>query len=187
MSALFLSLVAAFLATTGARDQAVVARQSSALGPHPGLLATAVLVACGGAALAVLSGIWIAQLLPAPAKAMLVAIALLLSAVEIAWPRPVTPVPREPTRSLGAVALVLTGQALTDATRFLILALAVAVSPPLLVGIGGALGSSAALAAGWALGEALSEHRLMRPLRVGIALVLAIVGVIVGLGVRGMV
>jgi len=186
MSAFFLAFLGALLASVGARDQVLVATMRDHLGGHAGLLVVAWLVAIGSAIVAAVAGFWIGTLLPAPAKIMFVAIALLLSGAELAWPRRAD-LPREPTRSLGAIALVLTGHVLTDAARFLILAVAAALAAPALAAAGGALGGGVALTLGWIAGSDLARHRYLRLIRVGIAVVLGILGIVVGLGARGIV
>jgi O-antigen ligase len=113
-----------------------------------------------------------------------VAIALLLSAAELTWPVKVRSL-AEPTRSLGAIGLVLAGHAITDAARFLILALAAALGSPVLVGAGGAAGCAAVVLTGWLIGPSLTGHRVLRPMRIGIAVAFVIAGVLTGLSARG--
>ncbi|MFC3592608.1 hypothetical protein ACFOON_03105 [Novosphingobium piscinae] len=87
------------------------------------------------------------ELAPA-ARALFAALALVLAGGEMVLLGP-RPAPAEPTHSLGATVLVLLGQQITDAARFLVLALAVSTAAPLPAGLGGAVGSMAGLAVVW--------------------------------------
>ena len=114
MPAFFLALIAAALATLAGRENMRVARLSEALRGGAGLLAAAWLAAVAASVLAGLLGAELAGQLTPPAKSMLAALALLLAAGDVAFLRP-PPTPREATRSLGAIAIVLLGAQLTDA------------------------------------------------------------------------
>ena len=95
--------------------------------------------------------------------------------------------PAEPTRSLGAIALVLFAGQLTDAARFLVLALAVASGEPALAAVGGALGSGAVLTAGWALGEDWEKHLFMRTIRLAATALFVVAALATGLAARGVI
>jgi putative Ca2+/H+ antiporter (TMEM165/GDT1 family) len=127
-----------------------------------------------------------AGLLPAPAKQMLAAIALALAAAEMLWPRSDRE-PHEPTRSLGAFAIVLAARQIGDGPRFLIFAIAIAGNSPVLAPAGGAIGSAAALTLGWSLGAGLSRRLPLRALRMGIAALLLMAGAIIAILARGLV
>lgn len=185
MPTFFLAFLAAGLATMGARDQLLVARLRDRLGDYFGLIAIAWLVACLTAGLAAYLGMAISVDMTAPAKRMMMGIALLVTAVEFAWPRKAAD-PDEPTRSLGAIAIVLGGYAVTDAARLLIFAIAAGSAVPVLAGIGGALGSGAALTLGWILGRQLTRWRWLRTLRLGVAVMLGLTGVVLALTVWGL-
>ena len=186
MPTLFLAFLAAALASMGARDQLLVARLREALGAHAGLLVVGWGVAIAFAALAAWAGALMGQTLFPAAKQMLLGIALVFSAVELCWPRKNT-APAEPTRSLGAIAIVLSGYALTDAARFLVFAVAVGAAMPALAAIGGALGSGAALTLGWMLGAELAGWRWLRAMRLVIGVLLGITGLFLALAARGIV
>ncbi len=64
--------------------------------------------------------------------------------------------PKEPTRSLGALAIVLLAHQLTDAARFLVFAIAVAFAAPLPAAVGGTI----VLTAAWLAPELASDPRL---------------------------
>lgn len=182
---LFLAFLAALLASMGARDQLLVAELRERLGGHGGLLAVGWLVAAVTAAVAAWGGTLIADTLFPAAKQMLLGIALVLSAFELAWPRK-RATPQEPTRSLGAIAIVLFGYALTDAARFLVFAIAVGSAVPAMAAIGGALGGGAALTLGWALGGELTAWRWLRSVRLVIGIALGLAGLFLAAGARGL-
>jgi len=180
----FLALLTTAAVTLAGREAVRVARLSAMLGAGTGLLAAiwfACIVACSLAA-------WLgervaAQLIP-DAKSMLVAIALLLAGLELAVLRPGT-APAEPTRSLGAITLVLCSAQLTAAAGFLVFALAARTAGPELSAAGGAMGSGAALSAAWALGSDWEARLPLRWLRFGVAGALLLAAIVTGLGARG--
>ncbi len=186
MTAFFFALVASFLAATGARDQLLVAGLRARLGPAPGLLVVALASAVATAFLASWFGAQLSQGMSRDASTMFVALAMLLAAFECIWPNR-TPRPQEPTRSLGAIAIVLFLRQLTDASRFLVAAFAVALASPTLAGLGGSIGGGAAVAIGWAAGDALESKVPLRKLRLGLGLILAVLAVWVGLTARGLI
>lgn len=187
MPSFFLSLIAVLLTSMGSRDQLLVAQLSASLGRNIGLLVTGWLSAIAAAAAMAWAGQAAAQILPPEGKTMLVAIAMLLAGVELAWPNRGKPV-KEPTRSLFAVALVLFSRQLGDAAGFLVFALAAATGSSLLAGVGGALGGGIAVTIGWMAGRELSARRaLLRMLRVALAAIVLLAGVIIGLSARGLI
>lgn len=161
MTGFLLAFIATALAGLGARDQMLVAGLAARLGQRTSLL----LIAMASAALAAAGAVWLAgsfaPILPPPARRMLAVLALGLAALEMLVWR-VRPAPAEPTRSLGAFALVLFGLQLTDAARFLLFAIVVASLLPGAAGLGGALGGMVVVAVGWAGGQALLDLPLAR-------------------------
>ena len=159
MTGFFFAMIAALLASLGARDQVTVARLTTSNGPHIGLLLIAVL--CGGAtsAAAAWAGSTIAPGMTPPARQFLTAIALGWAGLESLLMSPGKK-PVEPTRSLGAAAVVLAAHQLTDAARFLVFALAILVHAPVAAAIGGAAGSALALGAAWAAPEPFERSQL---------------------------
>jgi hypothetical protein len=182
----FLVLLAAAAVTLAGRVSVQVARLSAALGAGTALL-VAIWLACAVAcALAAWLGAGMAaQLLP-EANSMLAAVALLLAGLELALLRPgVAPV--EPTRSLSAISLVLSGSQLTAAASFLVFAVAAKTGEPRLAAAGGAIGSGAAFSAAWALGSEWEARRPLRWMRHGIAAAMMLTALVTGLGARGIV
>ena len=186
MSPLFFALLGAFLLGLGARDQLIVAQLRDRLGASGAMLTVGVLGAVLTACLAAWAGAQLGEMLSASARTMFVAFALGLAAFELAWPNRLAPL-REPTRSLGAIALVLLSRQATDAARLLVCALAAALATPGWAALGGAIGGAGAVALGWSLGGKLETHLPLRAIRVGLAVLLAIGAVAMALSARGLI
>ncbi len=193
-SFLFCLLLVAAIAL-GGKDQRIVAQLSDALAhrgaddgappirrPLP-LLVLGIACACATAAAMTYAGMTMADILPARAAQMLVAFALAIAAFELFWPVRVKRL-REPTRSVGAIGLVLLWRQAGDAARFVIFALAAEATYPLTALIGGALGGSAAIALGWALGKANLDRLPLGYLRLGMGAVLVVAALFIGLNAR---
>lgn len=150
MSGFLFAFLATLLAGFGARDQALLSQLTARQGRRPLLLLTALLATIGATVFAV----WIAQRLlgtmAPPARMMFAAFALMLGGTEMLLLGPRKPIV-EPTNSLFAALLVVGAVQITDAVRFLIVALGVATAAPVPAGLGGGLGNAAALIAGWAM------------------------------------
>ena len=114
MSSFLFGFAAALLLTIGARDQLLVARLAGPLGAI--ILLAALVAAVFTAGLMALAGYAIAQMLPDAARRMLVAIALVVAAVELVWPGR-DKRPKEPTRSPFAAFVVLLARQWGDAAR----------------------------------------------------------------------
>lgn len=178
MPTLLLALLFSALAALGARPARLVAQLSARLGRSGGLLAVGWLTAAAASALAAWLGGLVEPVLTEEGKTMFVAAALAVAAIELAWPMRREP-PAEPTRSLGAMTLVLgTGQAV-DAARFLVLALAVATGDALLAGVGGTLGSGAVLTLAWTLGARWEARLPLAAIRLALAGLLIIAALVV--------
>lgn len=185
MPSFFLAFIAVLATSIGSRDQLLVAQLSRRLGRSNGLLMTGWLVAIVTACIMAWAGQAAAQILPGEGKTMLVAIAMVLAGVELAWPNRIKAV-KEPTRSLGAIALVLFSRQLGDAGRFLTFAIAAATGAPVLAGIGGALGGGAAVTVGWLMAAELDKERPLRAVRLALAGIVLLAGIVIGLSARGL-
>ena len=185
MPAFFLTLLAAAVASAGARDQLLVARLTAALGQSRVLLTACFAASALSAAFAAWLGSLVAEWLAGDAKRMLVAIALLLAAFELAWPWRAREV-IEPTRSFFATLVVLLARQVGDGARFLIFALAAAMPHPLLAGMGGFLGSSAMLALAWSSPALFERRQTLRRLRQIVALVLLVAAILTGIAARSL-
>ncbi len=186
MPSFFFAFLAVAACSLGARDQLLVARLSGAGRSGALLLAVGLPVAAVSAGFMAWAGDTVAAMLPDAAKTMLVAIALLLAAFELAWPNRER-APREPTRSLAALAIVLLARQLGDASRFLVFAFAAATGAPLFAGIGGAAGGGAALVFAVVMGSELVEKWPLRTIRLVLAAVVGIAAMVIGLSARGLV
>lgn len=186
MPAFFLAMLACFVAATGGRDQRLVAHLSEKLGASGGLLLAGWVACAVTASIAAIAGEGMAVLLPPAAKTMLIALALLLGAAELAWPFKLRE-PKEPTRSLFAATIVIASRQIGDAARFLIVAFAAATGSHWLAGIGGAVGGAAALTLGWALGGDMIARLPLRAIRLAIAAVLLVAAVWTGMVARGII
>ena len=190
MTAFFLSFLAAMILCAAGRDGVRVARLAAGSGPAtglgaaPGLMIAIWLGALAASALAAGAGAWLAPQMPGPAREMMVALALGLAAVELLVLKPGR-APAEPTRSTGAILIVLASAQITDSARLVIAALAVLTREPWLVAAGGTLGSGAALTL-TALAGGEWERRLpLRALAIGLAALLLLAALIIGFSVRG--
>ena len=164
MASFLLTLLAALAVGVGARDQMLVAwmaaRPGAKSGPGVGLLVTAIGVALFSAGLAGWAGSLAAPQLAPPARVLLVALALGLAALELLVLRPGRR-PAEPTASLGALAVVLLAQQVTDAARLLVFALAASSAVPPLAIAGGMLGCAGTALIGWMGGARLAALPLI--------------------------
>jgi hypothetical protein len=159
---------------------------SAALGGSAGLLVTCWFTAAAASAAAAWGGGLVVPLLAPAGKTMFVAAALAMAAIELAWPMRKAP-PEEPTRSLGAIGLVLLAGQLFDAARFLVLALAVATGNALLAAVGGALGSGAVMTLAWTLGADWERRLPLAAIRLALAGLFLIAALVVGMTARGII
>ena len=185
MSGLLFALIASFLLSTGSRHQILVAHLKQRLGPQNWLLGVGLASAGVTGGLAGWAGGRFADLLSINTAQMFVAIALLLSAAELAWPNR-GKLPEEPTRSLFAVGSALFMRQITDAARFVVFAIGAAVAVPALAAIGGALGGMTAICIGYFVSGELLKLPL-RKIRLTLAFVMALLGVVIGIAVRGII
>lgn len=156
MAGFLLAMLAMIATGLGARDQMLVARMA----PNRAIL----LVALASSALTVWAAFWagrnVAPHMIGQARLLLVVIALVIAGLELLLLRPGRK-PLEPTQSLGAFAIVILAQQLTDASRLALFALAAASSLPPATLLGGLIGGSASVAAGWFGGEAWERQPLL--------------------------
>lgn len=184
MDSFLFALVSVLLLSTGGKDQILVARLSHRLGQSMGLLVTAAFCCVLSAAIMALAGASLAALLPLAAQRMLIAIALLIAAVEMFWPVRL-PEQREPTRSLGAIGLVLLARQLGDAARFTVFAFAAGTVIAPLAGVGGALGGIGAMLIGWMMREELEAKLPLRTIRIALGVALLVTAALIALIARG--
>lgn len=165
MNGFLYAFVACLLAGCGARDQVLVAALTERLGPRFSLLA----MACLSGALTCALAAWFAQdlagMMNHSARLLLASFALVAAGAESLLLTPGKR-PGEPTRSLFAALLVLVTNQVVDASRFIVLAIALAVDAPLPAALGGAVGGGAAIAIGWfGAGSLLAAEPRLRMVR----------------------
>jgi putative Ca2+/H+ antiporter (TMEM165/GDT1 family) len=177
------SLLLAFVLALGGRDQWLVARWADALGRSQLLLLVGLASSALTAAFMAWVGAQFAAILPPRAAQMLVAFALAIAAAELAWPVKAD-APHEPTRSLGAIAIVLAARQLGDGARFAVFAFAAGASLPATAALGGALGGGGAIALGWSFGAAGLARWPLQLLRRGLAACLILAALFIGLNAR---
>ena len=183
MDTFLLTFLLVIAVSLGGRDQLVVARLSDALEQSWSLLVVGALVCVASAGMMTLAGATLADVLPPQAADMLIAFALAIAAFELYWPVRLKAM-EEPTRSLGAVGIVLLARQLGDAARFVIFALAAEATYPSVTVVGGALGGFAALALGWTMGVELEAKVPLRPIRLALGTCLIFAALLIGLNAR---
>lgn len=176
MTGFFLALLAALLAGLGARDQVMLAELSRSQGIRPAALCVAIATCAGACAFAAWASQAVAPMLNANARLFLAGLALAFAGAE-ALVLGAARAPREPTRSLGALAIVLAAQQLTDATRFLVFAISLAAYTPGLAAGGATAAGAILLGWAWAAPDLLAarEVRLARRI-IGAVLLVAGLG-----------
>ncbi len=191
MDSFLFSLIMVALIALGGRDQILVGQISDALAERSGaeirrpvpLLSLALASSACSAGVMTYAGFTLGALLPPRAAWMLVAFAFAIAALELCWPVRLKPV-SEPTRSLGAIGLVLVWRQMGDAARFVIFAFAVEASFPITAFIGGALGGSVAVAAGWGVGAQALQSWPLRWIRLALGVALILAAILIGLNAR---
>jgi hypothetical protein len=183
MAAFYLTLVAVLLSGIAARDQMTVAALTRAQGQRFGVLATALIAAALTSALAAYAASRVLATLPLPARPIVTAIVIGLAGAEslILSPRKA---PREPTHSLGALALVLLAHQVTDAARFTLFGLAVGMGAPFAAGLGGGIAGAVLMGAAWAFAPVFAAPGIRLVRRI-VGAMLLIVALILYLGFRG--
>lgn len=182
MSGFLFAFLAVLLAGIGARDQVLVAGLTAKQGQRGALLLTAIAVSAATAAVAAWAALMVVPLLPGSgSRVFFAALALGLAGAELLLISPKVP-QGEPTHSLGATAIVLAAQQITDAARFVVLGLAAATGAPIAAGVGGAAAGGVVVAIGWLAADDLLKLRL-RPVRIVAGVVLLAVAGWLGFGV----
>ena len=157
------ALLAVLVVGVGARDQVLMAQLAARQGRQPMALVLALASAAATSVLAAWAALALTAQMNGNARLFFAALAFGFAGLELILARPHR-APVEPTHSLGAFFIVLLARQLTDAARFLILAIALATRAPIAAAAGGALASMALAGAGWLAAEALAarDFRLLR-------------------------
>lgn len=183
MSAFYLALLAVLLSGIGARDQMTVAGMARHHGARPGILVAGIVVVLVTAVFAGWAAMLIIPIMQPNPRVFLCGVTLAFAAAELLLLIPKPP-KGEPTHSLGALAIVLLTHQLTDAARFVVFGIAVAMNAPIPAAAGGALGGMVLLGWAWALpGQVL--HPRLRRLRRGVGAGLALIAAYVAMRALG--
>ncbi len=159
MSAFYLTLLAVLLSGLGARDQMTAAGLSKHHGKRPGIFISAIIVVIGTATFAGWAATLIIPVMEPNPRVFLCAVTLAFAAAELLVMVPRAP-KGEPTHSLGAFSVVMLANQLTDAARFVVFGIAVAMYAPIPAAAGGALGGMVLLGWAWAMPEQVLHPRL---------------------------
>ena len=183
MTGFLLAFIGVLLAGTGARDQVLVAALVRNQGARPAVLVTGFAVSIAAAAFAGWAAALVAPTLNGDARLFLAALAVGFAGLEALLLKPFRQA-REPTHSIGALALVLAALQVSDAARFLVFGIALAVNAPLQAAAGGAAGGMVLTGCAWMVPEMFTWRLLRIPRRViGGALLLLAAGL--GLAATG--
>ncbi|WP_394729685.1 hypothetical protein [Altererythrobacter sp. GH1-8] len=164
-----------FLAAHRGGPQLLIGHLSAKLGRSSGLVLIALLTSLATSALAAFAGAWLSSGFIGFERAMIAALALALAAALLAQGKS-PQLPREPTRSFGAIALALTAKQAIDPPRLVIFASAAALASPWHALAGGAFATALSLLLGWALAERVSRTANWRWLRFVVAAALLVLG-----------
>ena len=184
MTGFLLAFIGVLLAGTGARDQVLVAALVRRQGARPAVLVTGFAVSIAAAAFAGWTASLVAPTLNDDARLFMAALAVGLAGLEALLLHPPRPAV-EPTYSIGALALVLAARQVTDAARFLVFGIALALNAPMQAAAGGAAGGMVLTGCAWMVPEMFTWRLLRLPRRViGAALLLLAAGL--GLAAGGL-
>jgi putative Ca2+/H+ antiporter (TMEM165/GDT1 family) len=186
MSGFFLALLACLALIVPGRDGVRVAQLAERLGPGAGLTMSIWLSVLASNALAGWLATLLAPAMPGQARLMFLAFALVLGALELVLRRNPR-APQEPTRSTGAILLVLLASQMTDGARLLVVAVALYTAQPAAAAAGGALASGAVLTLAMLAGGAWRSRLPFRLVGFGVAGLLLALGLYAGLVARGLI
>lgn len=158
MDAALIAFLACIATSTGGRAAQTLAALMQAHGRAPALLVTAITSGLAATAVMALLGAELASHVTGQPRGWIVAGALLLATMELAVPVAQIRM-QEPTRSLGAAALVLFARQLPDAPRLCVFAAAAALANPMPALAGGGLASVAAIVLAWLWLEKFSQRQ----------------------------
>jgi hypothetical protein len=176
---LLMAVAAGFVTSNGARAQLLVAWLARELGRSQSLLLSALFISSATMLLAAWLGSQARLHLGDEEVGWLTVLAMLGASVELLWPMRMRAA-SEPTRSFGAISLVLAGRQSIDAPRLVILAAGMQLGPASLLGVGGAIGAGISLWFGWRFGEIVQRQASVDALRWIIGLILLVLALLLG-------
>ncbi len=183
MDSFLLCLVLTFAIALGGREQLIIAQFAERLERSLPLLVTGALCAVISAGVMAYAGASMAAILPQRAANMLVAAALFMAGVELAWPVKVKTM-KEPTRSYIAIGVVVLARQIGDAARFVVFAFAAEAIYSTTALIGGAVGGVAAAGLGWSAGLTQLQKFPLRYYRLALSVCLILAALVIGLNAR---
>lgn len=179
MDALMAALVAALLTQASDRTPWFAAMLGTRFAGRAAVIAGTVLALAVGNGVAAVAGMLVAGQMSPNARDLLLALALLSAGTTAFWP--VKPPPSRDGWRIGAFLTSLFGVlllAVADRTQFITAALAARSDAPALAAVGATLGASVVNVTAIMIGEAGWRKLPMIPLRIGIGVVLCVVGAI---------
>lgn len=171
---LLMAVAAGLVASNGGRAQLLVAQLAKELGRSQGLLLVALATSCAAMALATWLGSLASTHLSEFLRTLLAAAAMGGASGRLLWPVRAASA-KEPTRSLGAIALVLMARQLVDAPRLFIFAAATQLKFESLLGLGGALGTGLCLWFSWRFADVIDQRFSVPAMRLIIGLMSLVV------------
>lgn len=157
LATLLMAVAAGFITANGGRAQWLVARLSNDLGPSLGLLLCGLTTSGVAMGLSVWLGAMASAHFGSAALSAVAALALFGATGELLWPVR-APLAKEPTRSLGAISLVLFAKQVLDAPRLILFAVATQIPQAIVLGLGGAIGVGFCLWLAWEFGEIIERQ-----------------------------
>ena len=165
--------VVIFMASQGGHDQMLVANLSAKLGAGPGLVLASAIATCISTGAWCWLGLLASAELGDPYLPYVITFAIILAAVLLVLPVRLTPI-KEPTRSVGAITIVLTMRQLFDAARLLTFAAFAYATASAFLAAAAFSGSMLALALGMAKGTTLQHWPYWVLLRLALAIMLLV-------------
>lgn len=179
MDAALIAFVACLLTSFGGRAHLTISMLAGSLGRSPGLLIVSVATALLTTSIAAALGAAISAQFIGEARQWIVVGALMLAAIELALPVS-EPKLREPTRSLGAIGLVLFARQLIDAPRLCVFASAAALASMDHAQHGGGVAATLSAAFAWTFSDRVFGIRTRYAARIALAATLLLTTLFIG-------
>jgi putative Ca2+/H+ antiporter (TMEM165/GDT1 family) len=172
---LLVAVAAGLVASNGGRAQLLIAQLAKELGRSQGLLLSALITSTVTIILAAWLGSLAGSYFDQPNRTMLAAAAMTGASVRLLWPIRTGEL-KEPTRSLGAISLVLLVRQMADAPRLFIFAAATQLEFTLLLGLGGTAGAGLCHWFSWRHGDIIDRRFSAPAVRWTLGLMLLVAG-----------
>ena len=179
MDALLTALLGCFLAEIGDKNQLLILALATRFRQEGAIIAGIALAAAANAAIAAVAGAFLSPMLGSDARLLFLALAVLFLGIGLLWrvksPDPLADWPTGPFLT-AALGLFILG--LGNGSQFLVLGIAVRTAEPVLAGIGGMLGVTAALVPVVLLRERILHAGAVRATRLMVAMLMLIIALI---------